>query len=316
MKWEDATTSENGEKPVELSPNGFLRQFTNKSDLKITSYWWPAANAKAVVLLVHGHGSYVAFDYLKMVVPGNPKEYAGSWIERFNAAGYSVCGIDFQGCGRSEALNGLTSHFESFQDLLDDVIELAVAAKGESGNTTEHFAGLPIFLGGISMGGCVVAQVLHQRGDLFAGGVLLAPMLSLEKISKQLVNRVLKPFSKLLSVVVPTWGLVKVERNVMFPLVQEDLDKDPLIYHGWTRVRSATEYVQSSEETVQAMPDMTFPFIVFHSRNDTMTDPEGSQMLYDRSKSADKTLHLLDSMWHGLTREVGNESVREQILEW
>mmetsp|Transcript_7152 Transcript_7152/g.14505 ORF Transcript_7152/g.14505 Transcript_7152/m.14505 type:complete len:299 (-) Transcript_7152:145-1041(-) len=290
-----------------------MKKQPNKSGVNINSYWWPAVGARTVVLLIHGHGSYLPFDYLHMVEPGKPKEYEASWVERFNQAGFSVCGIDFQGSGRSDCLDGLLSHFNYFQDLVDDVISLGVSIKD---GDIEHFSGLPIYLCGISMGGAVTTHAAHQRGDLFAGAILLAPMLSLEKISRNTVNRILKPVSSLLNFLIPRAPIVKVERNEAFPIVQEDLDKDPLAYHGWTRVRSACEYLQATEKTVQEMTEMKFPFMVFHSKHDTMTDPEGSQMLYERSSASDKTLCMLDSMWHGLTREVGNENVNRKIIDW
>ena len=50
--------------------------------------------------------------------------YTGSWVERLNAAGFAVCGIDTQSCGFSEGCRGLRNYFESFDDLVNDVVQL------------------------------------------------------------------------------------------------------------------------------------------------------------------------------------------------
>ena len=47
---------------------------------------------------------------------------------------------------------------------------------------------------------------------------------------------------------------------------------------------------------VQRLPDASFPFIVFHSENDTMVDVGGSKALYTQSQSADKSLRLVNHM--------------------
>ena len=65
-------------------------------------------------MLFHGHGSYLPFEFLYLKPgnkPGASKEYAGSWVEAFNEAGYSVCGIDYQSHGRSKSLRGLRNDY-------------------------------------------------------------------------------------------------------------------------------------------------------------------------------------------------------------
>lgn len=47
-----------------------------------------------------------------------------------------------------------------------------------------------------------------------------------------------------------------------------------------------------------------------------MCDPDGSKALYLRAASADKTLRLVNSMWHMLVKEPGNEDVLAEIVEW
>ncbi len=38
-------------------------------------------------------------------------------------SGFAVCGIDSQSCGFSEGVSGLRNFFESFDDLVADVIQ-------------------------------------------------------------------------------------------------------------------------------------------------------------------------------------------------
>lgn len=40
-------------------------RFIGASYQRSCGYYWPAKDAKAVIILVHGQGSYLIFDYLK-----------------------------------------------------------------------------------------------------------------------------------------------------------------------------------------------------------------------------------------------------------
>lgn len=55
--------------------------------------------------------------------PGKYKIYEGSWVQEWNKSGYSVCGLDLQGHGRSDGYKGLPWFFNSFDDLVDDVLQ-------------------------------------------------------------------------------------------------------------------------------------------------------------------------------------------------
>lgn len=64
---------------------------------------------------------------------------------------------------------------------------------------------------------------------------------------------------------------------------------------------------------------VTLPFFVLHGEADTVTDPEVSRALYERSASADKTIKLYPGMWHGLTAGEPDENVEaifSDIVSW
>ena len=56
----------------------------------------------------------------------------------------------------------------------------------------KKFYELPMLLCGASLGGCIAVNAIHQNGELFKGAVLVAPMLSLEKVSKTGLNPYLR----------------------------------------------------------------------------------------------------------------------------
>ncbi len=59
---------------------------------------------------------------------------------------------------------------------------------------------------------------------------------------------------------------------------------DPLAWHGRTRVRVASEYLRATKKVLNRMHTYCFPFLCFHSEQDTLTDPEGSKLLLERSQ--------------------------------
>ena len=46
----------------------------------------------------------------------------------------------------------------------------------------------------------------------------------------------------------------------------------------------AHEYLLAAEAGLKAMYTNSFPFIVIHGADDTLTDPDGSKLLYERSQ--------------------------------
>ncbi|CAD7696290.1 unnamed protein product [Ostreobium quekettii] len=158
--------------------------------------------------------------------------------------------------------------------------------------------------------------VCCSQPSLFKGAVLLAPMLSLEKIAKKGLNPYLKPIASLLSWAVPALPVAENGKNTKFPAIQEAFDKDPGTWTQMTRARVANEYLRVTSELTKLFPSMEFPFLCIHSKEDTFTDPEGSALMHEKAQSKDKTLHLIDDMWHFLMHEPGNEKVQEIVLEW
>lgn len=289
---------------------GFEDIMINAQGLKLRRYFWPAENAKSVMCFVHGHGAHAFFELLKGQGAGKPLSYEGSWVEQMNAQGISVAAIDNQGCGRSEGLHGLRFYVESFDHYVNDVLQLSQALPQNFSNN------LPVFMSGISLGGCIAFSAARRQPELFAGVVLLAPMLSLKRVARQGLNPYLRPLSAVLSVLLPSAAVVATDKNARYPEIQALWDADPLAMHCKTRVRNANEYLRATESAMASLEDVNFPFLVFHSENDTMCDCDGSKSLYLKAKSEDKTLRLVNHMWHVLPKEPHNERILAEMIEW
>lgn len=292
-----------------LGPRGQLR-YHGLNGHRMCGYYWPAENAKGVVILVHGQGSYLIFDYLKSRGVGSRKVYEGSWVEALNKAGYSCAGIDNRGCGRS---NGLFGYVNDHTDWVQDVLYFTQSLQQTD---LPGFAGLPTFLLGASLGGCISVHAALKKPEYYQGLMLLAPMISLDKVKKRGLNPVLIPLAALLNLVIPTWPLAKTPKNTMFPDLQADFDSDLCTYKYDTRIRVGVECLRACDSVLASMHKLERPLLVFHSIADTLTDPDGSKLLVDSVKSEDKTLRLLNDFWHVLTKEEGNEKLLRECLDW
>lgn len=189
------------------------------------SYFYPttAKKPKGILLLLHGHGVNVIFEFMKSAGAGVERKYANSWIEELNKQGYSCCGMDVQSKGRSEGVNGLKSYFESFEDVIND--DLAFIAKlPELGGAA--FTDLPIFPFAVSMGGARAVKMMFRNQALFKGALFYAPMLSLERVSKQGLNPYLKPLVSFFNMIGPQWRLAKAAKNTVYPDLQEEFYGD------------------------------------------------------------------------------------------
>lgn len=288
----------------------------NRQGLSLHTMYWPCgkepSEEKVIMLFVHGHGCYLKFELLNVPKPGGTPEYANSWVEYLNSRGIDVCGIDNQGCGMSESVRGCRFLVESFDDYVDDVIRYAKLVSKE-------LEGVPVkmFIAGISLGGCIALNCVLREKELFNGGlILLAPMLSLERVTRKFPNGYLLPIAGLVSWLMPSLPIVTTDTNTVYPDIQALWDEDSMTMHSHTRIRNAYEFIQACSRTMERLHEIDAPFLVFHSEADTMCDPDGSKALYMKSISTDKTLRLVNSMWHILVKEEGNRAILEEITEW
>lgn len=290
-------------------------RFQNAEGLSLKFYAWEVPDPKGVVIFSHGHGVHATFELLNSVkAPGIRTSYKGTWAEAFNKAGYSLFAMDHQGHGRSDFARGKQCYFERLDNVVADYSQFVTLVRKEVGPE------LPSFMLGMSMGGYVAVGAAIRDENLADGVVLLAPMLSLRKLASKGINKILLPLLTMISMFMPTLPLAETARNTKFPKSQREVEIDTLTWPSGlkrTRCRVAAEYYLGTQRIQKRLHEMNIPFISFHGRDDPMTDPESSAMLYRDAACSDKSLRWVDNVFHDLMHEKPtSDAVIEQIVEW
>jgi len=81
-------------------------------------------------------------------------------------------------------------------------------------------------------------------------------------------------------------------------------------------VRFGNEIITTDEEIQKAMPSFDYPFLVLHGDQDQLILLEGSQMLFDKSPSSDKTLNVYPQAFHELFEDPLADQIFQDIVNW
>jgi alpha-beta hydrolase superfamily lysophospholipase len=66
----------------------------------------------------------------------------------------------------------------------------------------------------------------------------------------------------------------------------------------------------------ERLPQLTIPLLVLHGEQDQMTNPAGSDLVFARAGSADKTLKKYPVLYHEIFNEPEKDAVLDDVAEW
>jgi len=252
--------------------------------------WHPEGGAKAALVIVHGLA-----------------EHSGRYmnvVNRFVPSGYGVYSLDHVGHGKSAGTRVYVDRFEDFTDILHTYVGMVRAAQPDK----------PIFLIGHSMGGLIGASYLLNHQDEFTGVVFSGPAVKVpDNISPCIIF-----VGKIFSALIPKLGLIQLEAEGVSrdPKVVEAYVNDPLVYTGKTTARLAAELLKTMQRVTAEAGKITLPILVLQGSADRLVDPDGAQMLYDRVRSADKTIKIYDGLFHEVLKEPEHAQVLNDVAAW
>ncbi|MDO8577877.1 MAG: lysophospholipase [Dehalococcoidales bacterium] len=253
-------------------------------------FWMPEEKPKAILLVVHGFGEHGG-------------RY-GNLVDYFLPRGYGICTYDLRGHGKSEGIRGYTDRFSDFVNDLDIFRELVQS----------RHQNVPLFLIGHSTGGTIAAaySVSHQNGfrGLVLSGALLSPPADVPAVTIFA--------ARLLSRFAPRTGLYKLDADAVSSDkgVVDAYVHDPLVYQGKVRARMGVELMDAMAMIRRRVSEIRLPVLIMHGDADRLSDPEGSQTVYNGAGSADKTLKLYTGFYHEIFNEPGRQQVFADMDEW
>jgi alpha-beta hydrolase superfamily lysophospholipase len=250
--------------------------------------WRPDDEPRSVVLLAHG-----------------ASEHSGryAWTgERLAERGHAVHALDHRGHGRS----GSGAYVDRLDNAVADLHRLA-------GLASDGYPDTPVFLLGHSMGGAVALAYAFRHQAELDGLVLSAPLAKLEAASP-----VTRAIGLVLSRLAPRTPVFAIDSGAVSrdPEVVRDYDADPLNHHGKLPARTVAELTEAVGRFEARLPELTLPILALHGTGDTLTPPEGSEMVCRLSSSDDKTHKTYEGLYHEILNEPERDEVLDDIASW
>lgn len=265
--------------------------YTTTDGLKLHKNEWPVDNPKAIILLVHGLGEHSGrFEYQELAKDLNKNDF-------------SMTSFDHRGSGRSE---GLVAHIDRFTQLTEDLALVANAEKIDD---------VPYILLSHSLGGLIATRYLiDHENHPFDMAIFSAPAVKADDSMAPILRKIAPIVSKLF----PKLPAAKLAQNMISkdPKVRERYQSDDLIYKGKVRARKGYETMKTMEYIKDKFDRIKLPILIMHGADDKITDPIGSQNLYDGIISADKALKYYEGLYHEIFNEPEREEVIADVVSW
>lgn len=255
-----------------------------------TQSWLPGDEVKAVLVIAHGLGEHSA-RYLPLV-------------EYFVAKGYGIYALDHEGHGQSEGARGYINRFDDYVEALNQFID----------GIAEQNPDKKIFLVGHSMGGVISVNYLLKYQQKLTGCLLSGSALSVGQVISSFQQQVLK----LLSVILPKMPMIQLDGSGVSrdPEVVQAYMNDPLVYGGKHSVRLLAEIVKAANRALSQASYIRLPMLIMHGGADLMAAPGGSEALYKKVSSTDKTLEIYPELYHEIFLEKEKFEVFEDMARW
>jgi len=129
-------------------------------------------------------------------------------------------------------------------------------------------------------------------------------------------GQLLASISGILSYLIPEWIVLELPPNALFPELHEMFVNDELTTAVGLRARVGHEFLQLYAYIAANAGTLSTPFLITDGREDGLVNPEGIVRFHDKAASEDKTVRIVDNMWHNLLIEPGCENIIKMYSEW
>ena len=156
-----------------------------------------------------------------------------------------------------------------------------------------------VFVGGLSMGGCLALRLAEERGEEIAGLILVNPSVIMSD-KRLLAVPVLKRF---------IGSLGAISNDIKRPGADE-------IAYDRTPLKALDSLRALWKVTREDLPKVTVPLLVFRSVVDHVVEPLSTQIVTQRVSSRDMTERVLDNSYHVATIDNDAPSIFTESAEF
>ena len=252
--------------------------------------WLPLVPPRAQVLIVHGLAEHI----------GRYEHVA----RKLTSEGYAVYGYDQRGHGRSD---GRRAYIDAY-DVLPDDLNLVYQS------ITRSFPDRPCFVLAHSMGTTVTLRFLIKHAPDLAGVVMSGTTI---KIGPD-IPQVLVSLSGIIGRLMPRLPILKLDATALSrdQSIVDGYLNDPFVYTGAIPARTGATINRAFANIRQRLNEITVPILLLHGAEDRLIDPEGSRLAYELIGSTDKTLDILDGLYHEILNEPEGPEILQEIEHW
>jgi acylglycerol lipase len=253
-------------------------------------YWSPEDEPKAILVIVHGLA-----------------EHSGRYmnvVNHFVPAGHAVYGIDHIGHGKSGGERVYVHRFQDYITTLTTYVDMIRDWQPDK----------PIFMIGHSMGGLIGAAYLLEHQHELSGAVLSGPGIKVpDNISQTVIF-----MGKILSKILPRVGILQLDSKGVSrdPAVVDAYINDPLVFTGKITARLGAEMLKTMQDVTNHAAQIKLPLTIVQGSDDSLIDPGGAQLLYDRVSSEDKSIKIYAGFYHEVFNEPEHEQVLNDVQKW
>lgn len=252
--------------------------------------WLPDGAPRGAVVIIHGYAEH-----------SGRYDWTG---ERLAEAGYAAYALDLTGHGQT---GGEQAFVRSMNEFLMDVRLYVSLVRGWAPD-------VPMFVLGHSMGGAITTLHLAVDKPELAGAILSGAVLAGENRGRGVRERLVRVVGRLL----PRLRIGKLDAASVSrdPAVVRAYEDDPLVYHGRMKAGLVAAMIRGVQRADDGAPGIALPILILHGSEDLLTSPAGSQRLYERIASTDKTLKIYDGLHHEILNEPERDEVIGDIIAW
>jgi len=237
----------------------------------------------SIIINIHGLGSHFQPIY-------NCENDLKSRINMFKLANIKTFAIELSGHGKSDGTKGLINNYDN---LILDIKNLVQFINYKYPNKN-------IFLLGESLGGALSLKFSILHKDLISGIILLAPLCDIPNNLKP--SNIAKSILKKLSYVFPTYKLLgKKEFNgCLLPEYNKKRSNNKFSYNEKLMLSTGRECIFFIDWIKNNGSNLDIPILIFHAKNDVITDYNATEQMFHALKSKDKEFVSVNYGHHSL----------------